>query len=262
MMTEETKTVHTELVGNIFMINIDRSDKMNAMTPDMFEEMSEAYQQLEDNPDAWVALVTFAGDHMTAGLDLPKFQKPFSEGKLEVTGSKMDPFGLRSRTTKPIVMAVQGYVFTIGLELLLAADIVVAADDTVMQQLEPKRGIAVFGGANFRYIDRCGWGNAMYHLLRADKITAERALQIGFVQEVVPAGQQRERAKELAEEVAAVAPLAAQWIKKANLAYVEAAERPAIDLIPDMMRGTANTEDAMEGVRSFMAKEPPKFKGR
>ena len=104
--------------------------------------------------------------------------------------ARVDAFGMGRRVGKPLVMAVQGITFTIGIEMMLAADIVVAADDCRFCQMEPKRGLAVFGGAHVRYVERAGWGNAMYHLLRADEFGAARARELGFVQEVVPAGEQ------------------------------------------------------------------------
>ena len=81
---------------------------------------------------------------------------------------------------------------------MLASDIVVASEDCRFCQLEPKRGLAVFGGAHVRYVQRAGWGNAMYHLLRADEFDATRAKDLGFVQEVVPVGYQVSRALEIA----------------------------------------------------------------
>src|SRR5213079_2085407 len=115
--------------------------------------------------------------------------------------------GMRNRCRKPVVTAVQGICFTVGIEMALAGDIVVAAEGTRFCQMEAKRGIAPLGGAHFRYLTRTGWGNAMYHLLRADEFDAQRALQLGFVQEVVPHGRQLERAIELASEICQCAPL-------------------------------------------------------
>lgn len=90
---------------------------------------------------------------------------------------------------KPIVTAVQGITFTLGIELSIAGDIVVAADNVRFSQLEPKRGIHATGGATIRMVERCGWGNAMYHLLTSDEFDAEETYRIGLVQEVVPLGQ-------------------------------------------------------------------------
>src|SRR5205814_9913143 len=105
----------------------------------------------------------------------------------------VDPFGLLRRLTKPLVTAVQGITFTIGIEIALAGDIVVAASDTRFCQLEPKRGLAPLGGATIRYVQRAGWCDAMDHLLRADEFSADEALRIGLVQEVLEPGRQREQ---------------------------------------------------------------------
>jgi enoyl-CoA hydratase/carnithine racemase len=217
---------------------------------------------LENDDALWVGLVTFAGEHTTAGLDLPLFREAFTSGRPSHQDGRIDPFGLRTRTTKPVVMAVQGAIYTVGIELMLAADIVIAADSCRLCQMEPKRGLAVLGGANYRYIDRAGWGNAMYHLLRADTFDAQAAYRLGFFQEVVPHGIQRERAFEVAREVAANAPIALRWMKRNSLTYVLDGERAAIDEIPEMMRATAGSEDAAEGVRAFLEKRPAVFAGR
>ena len=119
----------------------------------------------------------------------------------------VDPFGLSKRCTKPIVTAVQGIVFTIGIEMMLAGDIVIAADSSRFCQMEAKRGIAPLAGAHFRFLTRAGWGDAMYHLLLCDEFNAERAYKIGLVQEVMPAGQQVERAMEIGKSIAQNAPL-------------------------------------------------------
>ena len=105
--------------------------------------------------------------------------------------------GRRIRT-KPLVCAVQGICFTLGIELMLAADIVVAADDCRFAQIEVKRGIMPAGGATVRMVERAGWGNAQRYLLTGDEFGSAEALRLGFVQEVVPAGRQKERALEIA----------------------------------------------------------------
>src|SRR6185369_13297796 len=133
------------------------------------------------------------------------------DAELRAAGpAAVDPFGLRRRLTKPLVTAVQGITFTIGIEIALAGDIVVAAADARFCQLEPKRGLAPLGGATIRYVQRAGWGNAMYHLLRADEFSADEALRIGLVQEVIEPGRQRDRAVELGRELSQCAPVALQ----------------------------------------------------
>ena len=121
----------------------------------------------------------------------------------------VDPLSLRPPLrTKPLVCAVQGICFTLGIELMLAADIVIAADDCRFAQIEVKRGIMPAGGATIRMVERAGWGNAQRYLLTGDEFGAPEALRLGFVQEVVPAGRQKERALEIAGAIAEQAPLA------------------------------------------------------
>ena len=104
----------------------------------------------------------------------------------------------------------QGRCYTVGIEYILASEIAVAAEDTVFAQLEVARGIFPLAGANWRFPLRCGWGNAMRHLLTAEEFDAAEALRIGLVQEVVPVGQQRERALAIARRIASRAPLGVQ----------------------------------------------------
>jgi enoyl-CoA hydratase len=261
--TNDTGEVRTQQREHILTITVDRAAKMNGFTPELFDALSDALTRLDEDPQLWVGVITFAGPHTTAGLDLPRFAASFaSSGNAAPADTRVDAFALRRRCRKPVVMAVQGITFTIGIEMLLAADIVVAADDCRFCQMEPRRGLAVFGGAHVRYVQRAGWGNAMYHLLRADEFGAARALQLGFVQEVVPVGTQLDRAQAIAAEICTLAPLAVQEIKRGALTYLERGERVAFDEIPAMRATTAASKDFAEGLASFREKRAPRFEGR
>lgn len=259
----ENGTVTTRLEDHVLEIHVDRADKMNGFTPEMFDQLADAMTSLENDDEARVGLLTFAGDHTTAGLDLPRFAGSFTDGSRDAQiDERVDAFSIRRRCSKPVLMAVQGICFTIGIEMMLGVDIVVAAENARFAQLEPKRGLAVFGGAHVRYVERAGWGRAMYHLLRADEFDAARALELGFVQEVVPVGKQIQRARELALEICECAPLAIREIKRAAAVYLEQGEAAAFGEIPTMRARTANSEDFAEGIRSFQEKRPAVFQGR
>ncbi|HEX4820550.1 MAG TPA: crotonase/enoyl-CoA hydratase family protein [Acidimicrobiales bacterium] len=253
--------VATEVVDErILLMTVDRVEKKNAFTPKISNELAAAYTRLDEDPELFVGVLTFAGGHTTAGLEMPLFFGPDAEpGPPE---DAVDPFGLHRRLTKPLVTAVQGITFTIGIEIALAGDIIVAASDTRFCQLEPKRGLAPLGGATIRYVQRAGWGNAMYHLLRADEFGAEEAHRIGLVQEVVEPGLQRDRAVELAQELLRCAPLALQHtIANARVALDED-EPTAIAAIPAMSKAVMATADFQEGIASFIERRPARFVGR
>ena len=262
-MSNDNGTVSTDLENHILRIHVDRADKMNGFTPEMFDQLSDAMTELEGNDDAFVGVLTFEGKHTTAGLDLPRFAGSMRDGSRDAqVDNPVDAFSIRRRCAKPVVMAVQGVCYTIGIEMMLGVDMVVAAQDTRFCQLEPRRGLAVFGGAHVRYVQRAGWGNAMYHLLRADEFNADRALQLGMVQEVVATGEQIDRALTLAAEICECAPLAVREIKRAAAVFLEKGEEAGFAEIPTMRSKTANSEDFAEGIASFQEKRPALFKGK
>ena len=252
--------IRTEVHGHVLRIIIDNVAKKNSFSPQMMEQMSDALTLLDRTADYWVGVVCAEGNDFTAGLDMPKFFGPTAE-KLERKEGNVDVFALGNRCRKPIVTAVQGIVFTIGIEMMLAGDIVIAADDCRFCQMESKRGIAPLGGAHFRFLTRAGWGDAMYHLFLCDEFNAERAFKIGLVQEVVPAGQQIQRAMEIAQLIAKNAPIGILVTKEAALKYVEGGERAAVDYIPIISDRVMNTEDAKEGIQSFVERRPAVFRG-
>src|SRR5437660_12147945 len=146
--------------------------------------------------------------------------------------------------------------------MMLAGDIVIAASDCRFCQMESKRGIAPLGGAHFRFLSRAGWGDAMYHLFLCDEFSAERAYAIGLVQEVVPAGEQVERAMALAAIIARNAPLGIQVTKEAAAKYAEQGEAAAIACIPAIRDRVLKSADAREGIQSFIERRPAVFQGR
>lgn len=249
----------TETRGHVRLIGIDRPAKYNGFTPEMVVALADAYQTYEDDANAWCALLWARGDHFTAGLQLDRFD---ITSDLGVAG-KVDPLDLREpRRTKPVVAAVHGICFTIGIELMLAADVVVAGAKTRFGQLEVQRGLMAYGGATIRMVERAGWGNAMRYLLTGDEFGAEEALRIGFVQEVVPNEEVFGRGLALAERIAAQAPLAVQASRSSAQLAAERGHDAAVAAFADQLARLAASEDFAEGVRSFQERRAGDFKGK
>ena len=254
--------VALERHGHVLAIGLDRAAKRNAFDLPLWDNLCRAYGELERDPDLRVGVLHAVGDHFTGGLDLPQWAPVFASGAWSIPDGGIDPLGLTgARLTKPIVMAVQGICFTIGIELLLATDLRVAADSTRFGQIEIKRGIYPVGGATLRLPREVGWGNAMRWLLTADEFSAAEALRIGMIQEVVPHGQQLARALELARTIAAQAPLGVYaTIASARAGLVDEAAA-AKRLLPDLAPLLASN-DMQEGLAAFVQRRPGVFTGR
>lgn len=253
--------VRWERHDRVLKITIANAAKKNAFSPEMMQQLSQALTELDRDDDLWAGVVCAEGDHFTAGLDMPKFFGPGASAK-PIPDGAVDPMGLKGRCRKPLVTAVQGLVYTVGVEIMLAGDIVVAADTARFAQLESKRGIAPLGGAHFRYLTRAGWGDAMYHLMLCDEFDAARAYKIGLVQEVVAAGEQVDRAMALAQRICENAPLGIQVTKEAALKYIEAGEEAAVAYVPLIRERVMGSADAREGIMSFVERRAAVFTGK
>jgi enoyl-CoA hydratase/carnithine racemase len=258
--------IDTEVRGHVLLIGINRPAKRNGWTAPMFRQLAEAYTRLDDAPELRVGVLHAFGDHFTAGLDLPAIAEYMKRGEKAVPLGLVEPhdFGTPGyrRRTKPMVVAVKGITFTVGIELMLGADIVVAADDCRFSQLEVQRGIMATGGATLRMAERAGLGNAMLHLLTADEFGSAEALRLNFVQKVVPAGQELAEALRIAERIAAQAPLAVVATRLNVLKAIEHGPLAAMSDFIETQKRLANSEDAAEGVRSFVERRPARFTGR
>jgi enoyl-CoA hydratase/carnithine racemase len=258
-----TGTVSLERRGHVLLVGLDRPAKRNAFDLPMWEALSRAYAELDRDPELRVGVLFAHGEHFTAGLDLPQWGTRFGSGAWEAVPGGLDPVGLAGpRLSKPIVAAVHGTCLTIGIELLLAADIRIAAATAKFGQIEIKRGIYPVCGATLRFPREVGWGNAMRWLLTGDDFDAAEALRIGVVQEVVAPGAQLDRAIAIAETIAAQAPLGVAATLASSRAAIPSAEHAAAarlltDLLP-LMRSA----DVQEGLRAFLERRPGKFTGR
>jgi len=254
--------ISVEQRDRILLMGLDRREKYNGLTPKMMRELGAAYTRLDEDPELWVGVLFGHGKHFTAGLDLPKWTEGMKGGEARRERDGVDPMALARACRKPIVTAVHGITYTAGIEMMLAGDIVVAADDCRFSQLEPKRGIHATGGATIRFVERGGWGNAMYHLLTCDEFGPEEARRIGLVQEIVPRGTELARALELAEQIAAMAPRAVQMTKASSRRYLDEGFAATVAAFRADQATLAKSDDAREGVASFVERRAPKFTGR
>jgi enoyl-CoA hydratase len=262
MSDERRLTVERD--GAVLLMGLDRVDKRNAADHLMLEQLAAAYGELERDPDLRCGFVFAHGDHFTGGLDLADVGPRIGPDGLDlVPEGGIHPWQVAGQQlTKPVVIAVQGTCLTLGIELMLASDIVVAADSASFAQLEVARGILPFGGATIRFPRAVGWGNAMRWILTGDSFDAAEALRIGLVQEVVPHGQQRARGLELAHRVASQAPLAVQAaLANARTALRDGDAAAEAALQPELVR-LASSEDAAIGMEAFTTRSVPEFVGR
>ncbi len=256
-------TITREIRDHVFLMGVHRSAKMNSFTWDMLRDLSRAFGEYEANDDLRCAVVYAAGAHFTSGLDLADVAPHVAAGETHFSEAGIDPWGVHGgMISKPLVMAVQGRCWTLGTELSLAADIVVAADNTRFASLEVKRGIFAFGGATIRLPRVAGWGNAMRYLLTGDEFTVQDAYRFGIVQEITEPGKQLDKALEIANQIAAQAPLAVRaTIALARAAANEGFKTGARNITSELLK-IMKTEDAAEGVMSFIERRPANFRGR
>lgn len=257
--------VVVERRGHILLIGVNRPHKRNAWDMMTIAAVGAAYELLGTDHELRVGVVHGFGDHFSAGLDLAEVGPAVaSDGPRALTGGRpFDPFGVWAPpVNKPVVLAVQGIAYTLSIELALAADIVVAADDVRFCQLEIGRGIMPFGGATFRAQQSLGWGNAMRFLLTAQEFGAAEALRIGLVQEVVAAGEQLDRAVAIAERIAACAPLGVQGTLANSRVARGQGQEAAIDHLVGLLPEVLASADAAEGVASFVQRRTAEFTGR
>jgi enoyl-CoA hydratase len=255
--------ITTERHEHVFSIGIDRPKKLNGFSPEMLVELAQAFTRFERDEAAWVGVLWAHGPNFTAGLELDKVAPVMRERGTVFPVGTVDPLSLRPPIrSKPLVCAVQGICFTLGIELMLAADIVIAAEGTRFAQIEVKRGIMPAGGATFRMVERAGWGNAQRYLLTGEEFGPAEALRLGFVQEVVPAGTERQRAFELARLIAEQAPLAVGASLASSRLAVDHGLHAAIRELNAQQARLMATDDAAEGMRSFVERRQGRFAGR
>lgn len=255
-----TTKITTEIRGHLFLIGLNRPEKMNAADLEMLHGLSLAYGELDRKPELRCGVVFAHGEHFTAGLDLMDLGPKLQSGDLNlVPEGGLDPWGMSTRAvSKPVVMAIRGTCFTLGVELALASEVVVAANDVKFAQLEVARAILPFGGGTIRFPIAAGYANAMRYLLTGDSFSAAEAKAMNLVTEVVSPGEEFDRAIELAQRIAEQAPLAVQ----ATLASARNRFDPRESAqVFQRLAALMGSKDVQRGMQAFATKSKAEFRG-
>ena len=254
--------ISVEASEHVLLIGLNRPAKRNAFDLQMYQELGQALARLQNEAKLRCGVLFAHGEHFTGGIELPQWLPFFRDGRMPpLPADALDPLAREAEhtLTKPLVIAVQGWCLTIGIELMLAADIRVAAQDTRFAQIEIKRGIFPIGGATVRLVQEIGWGDAMRILLTGDEFSAAEAYRLGLVQEVVPPGAQLERAVAIAQTIAKQSPVGVQaTLASARLARREGERAAFARMLPDLQQAIAS-DDAIEGLNAFLERREPKF---
>ena len=252
-----------EKKGKIAYITLNRPEAMNAMDPEMYRSLSEAWIDVRDDPDVWCAIITGAGERaFTAGADLKK-TIPRAPEKWEFWQTQDEQILNRGlEVWKPVIAAVNGYCLAGGMTLLLATDLRVAADHVKFGLSEVKRGILPGNGGTQRTLRQLPYPVAMWMLLSGEWLSAQEAHQYGLVNKVVPLANLMEEAERMADVVCKNGPLAVRAIKELAVRSQYLPLDHGLRMEEAIQQILMTTEDAKEGPRAFAEKRPADFKGR
>ena len=246
---------HTE--GHVAVFTLNRPEARNAVNETVSAEMEAHLDAFEADPSLWVGIITGTGPVFCAGADL----KAVAEGRNIMT--KRGGFAglVKYPRTKPIIAAVDGPALAGGMEIALASDLIVASTAARFGIPEVKRSLVAAAGGLFRGPRALPRNVAMELALTGDPISAERAAELGLVNELCEPGQAMERAMALADRIATNAPLAVRASRRVIIEAEFADDDTAWRLSNEAMRGLAATEDFKEGPRAFIEKRAPNWTG-
>jgi enoyl-CoA hydratase/carnithine racemase len=252
-----------EREGRLLIVTINRPERMNAVHPPANEELARVFDDFATDPELWVAILTGAGDRaFSAGNDL-RWQAEGNRLTVPATGFA----GLTSRwdLDKPVIAAVNGVAMGGGFEIALACDLIIAADSATFALPEPKVGLAALAGGLHRLPRQIGLKRAMGMILTGRHVGAAEGQELGFVNEVVPAGELMVAARRWAEAVLACSPMS---IRASKATVAQGLDEPTVRAAYEsQMRYPAvaamlKSEDLIEGPMAFAQKRKPEWKGR
>ena len=255
-------SIDIKVEGGIALITINRPERLNAMDAGHYEGLSQAWQQVRDDPAIRVAVVTGAGEKsFTTGADLKSFiPKPPSLAEMMLT-QKAQLLNRGLEVWKPVIAAVNGYCLGGGMTLLLATDIRVAAPHATFAVSEVKRGVFPANGGTQRIVQQLPHAIAMEMLLTGDAIDADTALRWGLINKVVASSELLPTAMQYAQRIAANAPLAVQSAKELALRSRDIDLASGLRMEQMMLRLLQSSSDVQEGTAAFAEKRAPQFTG-
>ena len=267
--------IRTEKDDHIVLITIDRPPR-NALDLYHFRDLAKAWRDFKDDDDAWVAIVTGTGDSFCVGADLKTYIPAITElakqikegGVTEIDGCRLSDGTYavlrppQVKIYKPIIAAVNGFCTAGGMEMLCGTDIRLAAPEATFAVMEPKRGLFAGGGTTVRLPRQMPYPMAMEFLLTADLIDAQRALEFGLLNAIVPKAELLDAAFDMARRITANAPLAVQATKESVQRGLFLDYEGALALESELSQKIFATDDAKEGPKAFAEKRPPVWQGR
>ncbi|WP_405904104.1 crotonase/enoyl-CoA hydratase family protein [Streptomyces sp. NBC_00656] len=253
-----TDCLLTEYRNGVAVLTINRPEVRNAADRALAEALAAALDEIDERPEIGVIVLTGAGGTFCSGMDL----KAFLRGeRASLPGRGFAGMTARPPRT-PVIAAVEGAAVAGGCELVLACDMVVAAENAKFGVPEVKRGLVAVGGALLRLPQRIPYQIAMELILTGELIDGKRAHELGLVNRLTPAGGALDEALKLAAAVAANGPLAVQASKEIMRSAPSWQADEAYDAQMPIARAAFDSEDAKEGARAFAEKRAPVWTGR
>jgi len=256
------KDIVYEKKGEIAYITLNRPDKLNAITPDMADELTEIWKLFRDDNECLIAILSGAGRGFCSGASVEAMAtENWSLSQSNWIGDGKNTVGPnRHKIWKPIIAALHGRVFGGGLWLALECDLRIAADNTVFCLPEPKVGIpTLFTAFLTDFIPR---GIAAELLFRGNTFDAQRAYDWGILNKIVPHSDLMAEAASIAEDICKTAPLAVRAMKEMMLRTQRLDPQEALRITEQVCMPVMASEDVKEGRKAFVEKRPPKWKGR
>ncbi|MEQ8839449.1 MAG: crotonase/enoyl-CoA hydratase family protein [Acidimicrobiales bacterium] len=247
------QAILTERRGRVLVITMNRPEARNAINGELSTGLWAAIEELDVDPSLTAAVLTGAGGAFCSGMDLKAFARGEDIGPMTTF--------VQNGADKPLIGAIEGFALAGGLELALTCDLLVAAEGARLGIPEVKVGLFAAGAGVMRLPGRVGYGKAMEMAITGDPITAEEALAFGLITKLAAPGNALEVAIEIAERVAANAPLAVAASKQMIRATQGATEAELWELQASLVSDVFSSDDAKEGPAAFAEKRSPHWTG-